>query len=143
MPESSFKEHVIFFDGECLLCSRFVRFIIARDRRGRFRFASLESQAGQKARRLIGETEGEPGTVILLANGRPFVKSSAVIRIAANLPGIWKLTRVLLLIPAPLRDAVYNWVARRRYRWFGKQTSCMVPTADIRDRFIDLESSGE
>ena len=132
---------IVLFDGVCNLCAGAVRFIIPRDRRGRFRFAALQSEAGRRILAENGMTAPEPGgspeSLVFVANGRAHVRSGAALRIAAGLDRGWPLLAVLLVIPAPLRDLAYRFVARNRYRWFGKETACDVPRIDEARRFID------
>ena len=133
---------VVLFDGVCNLCAGAVRFIIPRDRRGRFRFASLQSDAGHRILAAAGAPPlpdaGEPpASLILVANGRIHTRSGAALRIAAGLDGGWPLLAAFLAIPAPLRDLAYGFVARNRYRWFGRETACDVPRIDEGWRFID------
>lgn len=133
---SSAAEHdhpVILFDGVCNLCTGSVRFVIERDSRKRFRFASLQSPV---AERLLGRRENLEA-VILLQNGKTYRKSGAALRIARRLDGLWPLLAVLLIIPGFLRDAVYDWIGRRRYRMFGRREACWLPSVDLADRFLN------
>ena len=127
---------VILFDGVCNLCNGFVKFVIARDPAGRFQFGPLQSPA---ARRLLGSIHSEPwsDSVVLVENGRVWTRSAAALRIARGLSFPWPLAYVFVVVPRPLRDWIYNLVARNRYRWFGKRDVCMVPTRELRARFID------
>ena len=124
---------IVLFDGVCNLCNGAVRFILARDPRARFRFASLQSEA---ARRLLG---GDPPaeTIVLIEAGKTHTRSTAALRIARLLRFPWPLWYGWIVVPRPLRDGVYDWVARHRYRWFGRRDTCMVPTPELRDRFLD------
>jgi predicted DCC family thiol-disulfide oxidoreductase YuxK len=124
---------VILFDGVCNLCTGSVRFVIERDSRKRFRFASLQSPV---AERLLGRRE-DLESVVLVQHGKTYRKSGAALRIARRLDGLWPALSVLLLIPRPLRDAVYDWIGRRRYRLFGKREACWVPRPELADRFLD------
>jgi len=124
---------VILFDGVCNLCTGSVRFVIERDSRKQFRFASLQSPV---AERLLGRRE-DLESVILLQNGKTYRKSGAALRIARRLDGLWPLLAVLLVIPGFLRDAVYDWIGRRRYRMFGKRDVCWSPQPELADRFLD------
>jgi predicted DCC family thiol-disulfide oxidoreductase YuxK len=124
---------VILFDGVCNLCTRSVQFVIERDARKRFRFASLQSPV---AERLLGRRE-DLESVILLQNGKTYRKSGAALRIARRLDGLWPLLAVLLVIPGFMRDAVYDWIGRRRYRMFGKREVCWTPRPDLAERFLD------
>jgi predicted DCC family thiol-disulfide oxidoreductase YuxK len=125
----------VLFDGTCNLCSRSVKFIIRHDPRGRFAFASLQSELGRAAVREHGRDPGDIDTVVLVQGGRLYDRSTAALRIAAGLRMPWPLLAVFLAVPRPLRDAVYCWIARNRYRWFGKSEECMVPTAELKGRF--------
>jgi predicted DCC family thiol-disulfide oxidoreductase YuxK len=127
---------VILFDGVCNLCNGFVQFVIARDPAGRFQFAALQSDS---ARRLLARLDGFSGvrdSVVLVDGGRVYTRSSAVLRIARGLRFPWPLARALIVVPRPLRDWVYDLVARHRYRWFGRKDVCMMPTTEMRARFL-------
>lgn len=131
---------IVFFDGECNLCNGTVQFILDRDGAGRFLFAPLQSGAASE---LLGEKAGtESSTMILLENGRLYERSSAALRIARHLGGLWPLAYALMVIPRPLRDMVYNFVARNRYRWFGKAEQCRLITPEVRERFLQDSSGG-
>jgi predicted DCC family thiol-disulfide oxidoreductase YuxK len=128
---------VIFFDGVCNLCQGAVRFVILRDRAARFRFAPLQSD-GHRAQFAVTGRVGEPmDTVILVEDGRRYERSTAALRIARHLDGVWPLLYVFIVIPRPIRDAIYRWIARHRYRWFGRQDQCMIPIPDHQSRFLD------
>ena len=127
----------ILFDGVCNLCSAVVQFVIRRDRAGRFRFGALQSDG---ARRLLASagrsTPASPETFVLLEDAGVFTRSTAALRIARRLPFPWPLAYGFIVIPRPLRDAIYDWVARHRYQWFGRLDQCLVPSPDQRRRFI-------
>jgi predicted DCC family thiol-disulfide oxidoreductase YuxK len=129
---------VVFFDGYCPLCNGFADFMIRRDRRRRFRFAPLQ---GETAASWIPEDAatpdaGAPRSIVLRENGTTLRKSDAVLRAVAGLGGGWRVVRLLRLIPPVLRDAVYDFVARHRYRWFGKMGACRVPAPAEQVRFL-------
>ena len=127
-------QQVIFFDGVCNFCNYWVNFIIKRDKKKQFRFAPLQ---GETAAKHFGSKPGSmPDTVILLENDVFYDRSSAALRSARKLNGGWKLFYALIALPRFIRDPVYNLVAKRRYKWFGKKDSCMVPSAELRDRFL-------
>jgi predicted DCC family thiol-disulfide oxidoreductase YuxK len=118
------------------MCNAFVQFIIARDPAEHFRFAALESEA---ARRVLGEVAARgplPESVALIDQGRVYTRSTAALRIARRLRFPWPLTYALIVAPRPLRDLIYDAIARHRYRWFGKRDACMVPTPELRKRFL-------
>lgn len=130
------ENNIVIFDGVCNLCNWSVRFIIERDSRSVFKFASVQSAIGEKLLREYAIPFTEPKSVILLKNGQIHEKSSAALEIAAELDGFWRVLVILRLIPRPVRDFIYNWIARNRYRWFGKREVCMVPTTDQKARFL-------
>jgi len=127
---------VILFDGVCNLCNATVQFVVARDPRARFRFAALQSAPARHLLDHHGMTSADLNTVVLVDGERCYVKSEAALRIVRHLSGAWPLLTVLRLVPRPLRDAVYDWVARNRYDWFGRRRTCMVPAAALRTRFL-------
>ena len=126
---------VIYFDGYCGLCNGFVDFVLARDRARRFRFAPLQ---GTTARARFGDPgDVDPTTILLEEEGTVFERSTAALRIIAALGGIWRLAGLLRLVPRFIRDAVYDWVARNRYGWFGKRDTCRLPSPEERAVFLD------
>jgi predicted DCC family thiol-disulfide oxidoreductase YuxK len=127
---------VVLIDGVCHLCQGLVRFIIPRDPRGRIKFASLQSEIGIELLTAAGLEDKRLDTVVLLENGKCYTESSAVLRIARRLRWPWPAAYSFILIPRPLRSAVYKLVARNRYRWFGRDEQCLLPTPDIRQRFL-------
>lgn len=128
---------IILFDGVCNLCSASVRFVADRDRRQRFRFAFLQSETGQGLMRRHDLDDGDLlSSVILIDRGRAYEKSTAALRIAKQLDGLWPALFALILIPKPLRDWVYDFVGQRRYRWFGQTSVCQIPRDDLRERLL-------
>ena len=130
------NQPVILFDGVCNLCNGFVQFVIKHDRRGRFKFTALQSEAGQQILNQVHFSDKSLSTVILVQNGKVYVQSTAALKILARLDGLWPLTYVAIILPAFLRNLIYTGIARNRYRWFGKQESCMVPTPELKSRFL-------
>jgi len=129
---------VVLFDGVCNLCNGSVRFVIERDPHKHFQFAPLQSET---ATTLIGRTADPlamPDSIVLVDDGRLYVRSTAALRIARRLRFPWPLLWLFMAVPRPLRDWVYDLIARHRYGWFGKRDSCMVPTKEIRDRFLEM-----
>jgi predicted DCC family thiol-disulfide oxidoreductase YuxK len=131
---------IILFDGVCNLCSGVVRFVIARDPRAHFRFAALQSDAARRACAEVGAAppaDVDPDTIIVIASGRALERSDAALAIAAELPFPWPMFGVLRVLPRGVRDWLYRLVARNRYRWFGKSDTCMLPTPELRARFLE------
>jgi predicted DCC family thiol-disulfide oxidoreductase YuxK len=133
---------VILFDGVCNLCNRAVQFVVRHDRHRRFLFASLQSRAAARLLRgrpgveVMEAMEARPESVVLVHGDRIYTRSTAALRIAGGLGFPWSLGSVLVAVPRPLRDWVYDVVARNRYRWFGKRDVCMVPTPELQARFL-------
>lgn len=129
-------EAVVYFDGVCNLCNRFVDFLVRHDRKRRYRFASLQ---GETARRRLphGLTGPAPETVVLESGGKLRFRSDAAIAIIAGLGSGWRVFGALRVVPRPLRDWVYEWIARNRFKWFGKRATCRVPTFEERSLFFE------
>jgi len=131
------QRSILYFDGVCNLCDGVVQFVIKRDKRKVFLFASLQSEAGQKAVDEAAQQGISADSVVLYKNGRYYIKSSAVLHTLTELGGMWKLANIAWVFPRVLRNVIYDWVARNRYRWFGKKDSCMIPTPELKSRFLD------
>ncbi|MGE7776047.1 thiol-disulfide oxidoreductase DCC family protein [Chitinophaga sp. NPDC101104] len=127
---------VILFDGVCRFCNGSVNFVIRHDRADRFRFAPLQSDAGQSLLQAHGIDARETDSFVLIRDGKSWVKSSAALRVARGLGFPWNLLWAFIIVPRFLRDAVYDWIARNRYRWFGKMDVCMVPDVRVRGKFL-------
>jgi len=130
---------VILFDGVCNLCNASVRWVIARDRGAVFRFASLQSGAGKQVLAAAGADAGGPDSVVLVDEAGVHTQSEAVLRIARRLGRPWTLAAAARVLPRPWRDALYAWVARHRYAWFGRRDACLRPTPALRARFLDAD----
>jgi predicted DCC family thiol-disulfide oxidoreductase YuxK len=133
---SETPDHVVFFDGVCNFCAASAQFIIRHDQQGVIRFAPIQSPLGQETYRRHGLDPANLDTFMFLTGGRALLRSDAAIEVAVRFGGLWKLARVFKLVPRPLRDWVYGIVARHRYQWFGRTKACMVPSPEIRSRFI-------
>jgi predicted DCC family thiol-disulfide oxidoreductase YuxK len=129
---------VLLFDGVCNLCNSSVQFIIKNDKKGKFRFASIQSDYGQQAIKEYDLGDENLKTVILIADGKAYKKSTAALEVARRMDGLWPLLYVFWIVPYPLRDLVYNWIANNRYKWFGKKDQCMIPSPELKDRFIQV-----
>ena len=130
------ERRTILFDGVCNLCNRSVRFVLARDPRERFVFAPLQSEKGRELLSRAGLPLDAPASIVLLEGERSYEKSDAVLRILSGLSGLWPLLSLLRMVPRGLRDALYEWIAANRYRWFGQSAECPVPTPEQRRRFL-------
>ncbi|MFD2443612.1 thiol-disulfide oxidoreductase DCC family protein [Bacillus sp. CGMCC 1.16607] len=127
---------IILFDGVCNFCDSSVQFIIKRDPRGNFKFASLQSETGQKLLKQVG-LKDEIDSFVLIDDDQYYLKSSAALKVSRNLNGAWSLFSLLTVIPVPIRDYLYDILAKNRYKWFGKKDSCMLPSPEVRSRFLD------
>jgi predicted DCC family thiol-disulfide oxidoreductase YuxK len=127
---------ILLFDGVCNLCNGAVKFIIAQDPKGKYAFASLQSAVGEALLRRHNLPTQHIDTVVLVEEGKVYTRSSAGLRVAKGLGGVWTLLYVFMVVPKPIRDAVYDFIARNRYRWFGRQESCMLPSPEIAERFL-------
>jgi len=129
-------DDVILYDGVCVFCSRWVRFVATRDVAQRFRFTPIQSDYGTRLAQTFGIDPGDPDTNAVIHGGVAYFKSDAALTVLASLPG-WHWTRVLRRVPKPVRDAVYSLVARNRYRIFGRYDACFVPDAAMRARVLE------
>ncbi len=127
---------VILYDGVCVFCSRWVRFVVARDPAARFRFTTIQSPYGTRLAQALGIDTGDPDTNAVIHGGVAYFKSDGALTVLSCLPG-WRFVRVFFAVPKPLRDAVYNLVARNRYRIFGKYDACAVPDPELRARMLE------
>lgn len=127
---------VILYDGVCNLCNKSVQFILKRDKEKIFLFASLQSAYGQKLLQDFNLLADNFNSFILYQDEKIFSKSAGALKMLSQLKG-WKWMKIFWIVPKFIRDAVYNWVAKNRYKWFGKKDECMVPTPDLKERFLD------
>ena len=128
---------VIFFDGVCNLCNRSVQFVIKRDRAKKFRFASLQGKSAAFVLKELNISPADSDSFILLENDKVYTRSTAALRVLRELGGLWKLFYVFIIVPPFIRDGVYNFIARKRYKWFGKREECMIPTPELKERFLE------
>lgn len=137
-------EHpVLLFDGVCNLCNRWIQFVIEHDPGGRFRFAPLQSDVASALLDAAGYEGADLDSVVLIDDGEYYAKSDAVIRTGKLLGGVYRLLGPTAYVPRLLRDFVYDFVANRRYGWFGKREACMRPTPDVEERFLEFEAGGD
>jgi predicted DCC family thiol-disulfide oxidoreductase YuxK len=131
------SEHsILLFDGVCNLCNSSVQFIVKRDEDAVFRFASLQSEEAQELLNSFEDKPSDLSSVLLVEDGKLYARSTAALRAARRLSGAWPLLYGFIIIPRPIRDLVYNWIARNRYRWFGKKDQCMIPSPELKARFL-------
>ena len=134
---SDLRHPLIVFDGICRLCTGFVRFVIRWDRAALFQFLPAQSPRGEALYARLGLKSGDWDSNLLMLDGRVYTELDAFIEIARRFGGWWRLMRILYAIPRPLRDWLYNRLARNRYRWFGKRDVCYLPTPELAPRFLD------
>lgn len=127
---------IVVFDAQCLLCNGWVRFLLKHDRRGVYQFASIQGVTGQALLAQAGlQVEGLQ-TLLLVDGSKTWQHTAAILRVLHGLGWPWRLAWVGWLVPAPLRDALYRWVARNRYWMFGRSESCLLPPPDFSSRFL-------
>ena len=128
---------IVLFDGHCKFCNFWANFLLGADTKGKLKFATLQSKAGSQLLRESGIESRSFDSVVLVHRNQIDTKSTAVLRVLRLLGGIWIVPYVLIVIPRPIRDLVYDFVAKNRYRWFGRREVCRIPTAEERRRFLD------
>ncbi|SKA43150.1 Predicted thiol-disulfide oxidoreductase YuxK, DCC family [Chitinophaga eiseniae] len=128
---------IILFDGVCNFCNASINFVIRHDRQGHFRFAPLQSATAASLGAAHQIDTSQLASFVLVQHGKAYTKSTAALKVARQLPFPWKLLYAGIVIPRFVRDGVYDIIARNRYRWFGRKDSCMIPTPDVRSRFLD------
>ncbi len=127
---------ILLFDGVCNLCNSSIQWVIEHDPKAKFRFASLQSETGQTLLKQYQLPTDELNTVVLIDGEKAHTRSDVPLRIVGKIGGAWPLLSVFWIVPRPLRNAVYDWVASNRYRWFGKKEACWLPTPDLKARFL-------
>lgn len=129
--------NIIFFDGVCNLCNGAVQFILKRDKTEVFSFASLQSEFAQAHLRNFPNLPKDLDSIVYSEGGKTWYKSAAVFRIAKKLGGIYRVVNIFRVLPGSWNDKLYDYIAKNRYRWFGKKESCMVPDPALKSRFLD------
>ena len=127
---------IVLFDGVCNVCNGAVNFIIARDKEGYFNFAPLQSDVGDELQEEYGIDAKKTDSIVLVEDGKVFLHSTAALKIAKHLNGLWPVFYVLMVVPKPIRDWAYKLFAKYRYQLFGRQDACMIPTPEVRARFL-------
>ena len=131
------QRSIILFDGVCNLCNSAVQFTITRDKKNYFSFASLQSAQGQKILSQHNLPVNDIKSFVLIENGKPYTRSTGALKVAKKLKGLWPLLYSFIIIPKFIRDSIYKWIAGNRYKWFGKKNECMIPTAELKARFLN------
>ncbi|EKN89428.1 PF04134 family protein [Leptospira interrogans str. 2003000735] len=137
MQSEVFKDPIVFFDGICNLCNSVVLFFLDRNRKGNLKFVSLQSMA---AERILGKKVGlndSPSSILFLEDGILYQKSNAILKISAHLCFPWNIFPLFKWVPGCIRDYIYDWIARNRYRWFGRLEICRIPDPSLKHRFLD------
>lgn len=127
---------IILFDGICNLCNGVVQFIINHDPENKFLFASLQSDAGQQLLKQFNLPSENFNSFILVQNNKVYNKSTGALKVARQIKGAWSWLYIFIIIPKFIRDTVYAWVGKNRYKWFGKKDACMIPTPELKARFL-------
>ena len=130
------ENSILLFDGVCNLCNSAVQFVIKRDKKKKFLYTSLQSKTGQKLLLKYGLNLSDFDSFILIENKKYFTKSTAALKIAKGLGGIWSMLYIFIIIPKFSRNAIYDFIAQNRYKWFGKRDECMLPSPEFKDRFL-------
>lgn len=136
MQNSSEKKSIILFDGMCNFCNTSVNKIIKYDKKNVFKFAAIQSDAGKKLLTELSIDILKIDSILLIENNTLFTKSTAVLKIAKQLSGLYKLGYAFIIIPPFIRDTIYDFIAKNRYKWFGKKESCMIPSIEVREKFL-------
>lgn len=131
------ENHILLFDGVCNLCNGIVLFTIKRDPKAKFKFASLQSKIGQSLLKKFGLPTDDFHSFVYINGDKCFLRSSAGLHVLKELGGFWKLSYGFIIIPKVIRDFIYNIIAKTRYKIFGKRDNCMIPTADLKHRFLE------
>jgi predicted DCC family thiol-disulfide oxidoreductase YuxK len=132
------KEHpVILFDGVCNFCNSAVNFVIKRDRKKQIFFAPLQTETAKKLLAQYELPADEMQSFVFIEKGKAYTRSTAALRVCRYLSALWPLCYGAIIVPGFIRDAIYNWIAKHRYKWFGVRQQCMIPTAEIKARFLD------
>ncbi len=127
---------ILLFDGVCNYCNRLVNFVIRHDKKKKFRFAALQSEARKKLLKQY-DIKQSNDTFVVIYNEKAYIKSTAALHVCFHLGGLYSLAFAFIILPAYVRDFYYDIIARNRYKWWGKKDSCMIPSPDIKDRFLD------
>ncbi|NQX86835.1 MAG: thiol-disulfide oxidoreductase DCC family protein [Flavobacteriaceae bacterium] len=129
---------LILFDGVCNLCNNTVQYVIQRDHKNKYLFASLQSKVGKQIIEAFNIDTTKTDSILLYSNGQLYSKSTAALKVAATLGFPTNVLAISLIIPAFIRNVVYDYIAKNRYKWYGKKKDCMIPSPELKSKFIDL-----
>lgn len=127
---------IVLFDGICNLCCGVVKFVIKRDKHARIKFAALQSEAGLQLLKQYNLPSSNFSSFVFIENGQAYTQSEAALRLCKNLSAMWPFMYGFIIVPSFIRNGIYNWIAKNRYKWFGKQDQCMIPTPDTKTLFL-------
>jgi predicted DCC family thiol-disulfide oxidoreductase YuxK len=131
------QQPLILFDGVCNFCNGAVNFTIKRDKKAVIQFAPLQSEKGRLFLRQYNLPTEEMRSFVFIEDGKVYTRSTAALKVCRYLKGLWPSCYGLIIVPRFIRDGIYNWIANNRYKWFGKKDQCMIPTPEVRARFIN------
>ena len=130
-------KRIVMFDGVCNLCNSSVNYIIDRDHDDLYRFVALQSELGKELQQYLGISETNLDSIILyIPNEAYYIKSSAALKIMQSFKGVWKLSYIFNVLPTTFRDKIYDYVAKNRYKWYGKKEQCRIPTPELKSKFL-------
>lgn len=131
------EQPVILFDGVCNFCNNAVNFVIKRDKKARILFAPLQSETGKRLLEQYALPVNDMESFVFIEKGKAYTRSTAALRVCRYLSALWPLCFGAIIVPKFIRDGIYNWIARNRYKWFGVRRECMIPTPEIKARFLN------
>lgn len=126
----------ILFDGVCNLCNGAVTFVIKRDKKSQIKYAALQSETGQRLLKQFNLSANIFNSFIFIEDGIAYTQSTAALKVCKYLTAMWPLLYGFIIVPGFIRDRIYKWIAKNRYKWFGKQEQCMIPTPELKERFL-------
>lgn len=131
------QQPIILFDGVCNFCNSAVNFTLKRNKKANIRFAPLQSETGQKLLQYYNLPVHDMESFVFIDDGKAYQRSTAALKVCRHLRGLWPLSYGLIIVPKFIRDGIYDWIAKNRYKWFGRQEACMIPTPEVRARFLN------
>jgi len=131
------EDRIILFDGVCNFCNGAVNFVIKRDKKGLIKFAPLQTEHGKQLLEKYKLLQLDMQSFVFIEKGKAYLRSTAALKVCRHLNGLWPLCYGFIIVPRFIRDGLYNWIAKNRYKWFGQKDSCMIPSPSIRARFLD------